>query len=199
MLTFRGSARDGEFWLRQAYDAAKESNSHNGRIIASLHLGDLFTRMSSLESAQEFLSEAAELADHVEKMKESAIMDISFYGFHGRKSLWSDAFRSIIRAESKLRKLLDPGFINSMEKGDAVDWVNRFADFRISLGSPPRAKAASPKATRRSNRFPVTEGIGSLSSAEFRPSHRARKHYILADPIGSCREQRVFPCPTEAV
>jgi len=147
--------RDGEFWLRQAYDAAKGINSDNGRLIVSLHLGDLFTKMSSFENAHEFLSEAAELAENVEKTKEGAFMDISFYRFHGRRELWSDAFRSIVRAESKLKKLLEPTFINGLEKGDGGDWVDRFASLRISLGSPSSAKATtSPKVSRRSGRLP---------------------------------------------
>jgi hypothetical protein len=158
-LTFRGSVRDGEFWLRQAYDAAKEINSSNGRLITALHLGDLFTQMSSLDTAHEFLCEAAGMADNVEKMREGALMDVSFCRFHGRKSLWSDAFRSVVRAESKLRKLFEPGFINNLEKGEATDVVNRFANLRISLGSPPRTKAASPKASRKSSRVSPAEGI----------------------------------------
>jgi hypothetical protein len=149
-LTFRGSARDGEFWFRQAYDAARNVNARNSLLIATLHLGDLFTRMSSLSDAHEFLTEAADLADGVEKTKDSIMMELSFFGMHGRKELWSEAFRSIIRAETKLKKLLEPGFLNGLEKGEELDWVDRFANLRLSTGSPTRSIAnKSPKVSRR--------------------------------------------------
>ena len=158
LLTFRGSARDAEFWLRQAYDAAKSVNARNSTLVATLHLGDLFTRMSSLTNAHELLSEAAEFADAVDKTKESIVMDLSFFGIHGRKDLWSDAFRSIIRAETKLKRLLEPGFVNGLEKGMGIDWVDRFANLRLSTGSPTRNVASkSPKSSReRSSRMSTT-------------------------------------------
>jgi hypothetical protein len=147
-LTFRGSVRDGEFWFRQAYDAAKSTNSRNSLLLATLHLGDLFTRMSSLSNAHEFLTEAAELADGVDKTKESIIMDISFFSIHGRKELWSDAFRSIIRAETKLKRLLEPAFVNGLEKGMGVDFIDRFANLRLSVGTPLRNTNKSPNVSR---------------------------------------------------
>jgi hypothetical protein len=150
-LTFRGSARDGEFWFRQAYEAAQKMNARNAVLVATLHLGDLFTRMSSLTNAHQFLSEAAEMADAVDKTKESVFMELSFYGLHGRNEIWSDAFRSIVRAETKLKKLLEPVFVNGLEKGDGIDLVDRFANLRISLGSPAgNLKKTSPKPARRS-------------------------------------------------
>ena len=150
-MTFRGSTRDSEFWLRQAYDAAKSVNARNSMLVATLYLGDLFTRMSSLTNAHEFLSEAAELAEGVDKTKESIVMDLSFFAIHGRKYLWSDAFRSIIRAETKLKRLLEPGFVNGLEKGMGIDWVDRFANLRLSTASPPRNVASkSPKSSRSS-------------------------------------------------
>jgi hypothetical protein len=125
-------------------------NARTAVLVAALHLGDLFTRMSSLTNAHQFLSEAAELADAVDKTKESVVMDLSFYGLHGRKEVWSDAFRSIVRAEAKLKKLLEPLSVNGLEKGEGIDWVDRFANLRISLGSPTRsATKKSPKPSRR--------------------------------------------------
>jgi hypothetical protein len=141
--------RDGEYWFRQAYDVAKTMKARNATLIATLYLGDLFTRMSSLSNAHDFLAEAAELADDVDKFKDGIIMDLSFYGFHGRKGLWSDAFRSIVRAEGKLKRLLEPAFMNGLEKGEGIDLVDRFANLRISLGSPARTVVKSPKTTRR--------------------------------------------------
>lgn len=150
LLTFRGSARNGEFWFRQAYDAAKTMSARNAQLIATLHLGDLHTRMAALPIAHEFLNEAAEVADGVDKTKDSILMDLSFFGIHGRRELWSDAFRSILRAESKLKRLLDPAFVNGLEKGEGIDWVDRFANLRLSAGSPARSAAAkSPKLVRR--------------------------------------------------
>lgn len=158
-MTFRGSARDSEFWLRQAYDAAKSVNAKNSMLVAALHLGDLFTRMSSLTNAHEFLSEAAELAEGVEKTKDSIVMDLSFFAIHGRQDLWSDAFRSIIRAETKLKRLHEPGFVNSLEKGMGIDWVDRFANLRLSTGSPARNIAKkSPKSSRGSSGRMSTTG-----------------------------------------
>ena len=127
-------------------------------LVATLHLGDLFTRMSSLDNAREFLSEAAELADGVDKTKDSIIMDLSFFGIHGRNDLWSDAFRSIIRAETKLKRIIEPGFVNGLEKGTGVDWVDRFANLRLSTGSPTQNVASkSPKSSRgRSGRTSTT-------------------------------------------
>jgi hypothetical protein len=125
-------------------------NARNAVLIATLHLGDLFTRMSSLANAHQFLSEAAEMADAVDKTKESVLMELSFYGLHGRNEIWSDAFRSIVRAETKLKKLLEPVFVKGLEKGDGIDFVDRFANLRISLGSPARnLKKTSPKPSRR--------------------------------------------------
>lgn len=150
LLTFRGSPRDGEFWFRQAYDIAKSINSPNAILIATLHLGDLFTRMSSMSNAHEFLSEAAKLADGVERTSDSITMELYFANIHGRKELWNDAFRSILRAENKLRKLLDPEFVNRLEKGEVIDLVDRFTNMRLSVGASTRAaSAASPKGSRR--------------------------------------------------
>jgi len=147
---FRGSARDSEFWLRQAYETAKSMNARNALLIATLHLGDLFTRMSSLSNAHEFLSEAVELADGVGKTKDSVIMELSFSSIHGRKDLWSDAFRSILRAESKLKRLLEPSFVDGLEKGELNDFVERFANVRLSMSSPIRASGIkSPKGLKR--------------------------------------------------
>jgi hypothetical protein len=125
-------------------------------VIVSLHLSDLFTRMSSLSNADEFLSEAAELVDGVEKTKESIVMDLSFFGIHGRKELWSDAFRSAVRAETKLKKLLEPAFVNGLEKGGGIDWIDRLANLRVSMGSPGRiVPSKSPKISRQQqNRAP---------------------------------------------
>ena len=189
-MTFRGSARDGEFWLRQAYDAAKGINSRNGRLIAALHLGDLFTRMSSMESAHEFLSEAAELADCADKTKESVTMDVFFHGFHGRKKLWSDAFRSIVRAEVKLKKLLEPAFVNSLEKGDNNDWIDRFANLRVSLGSPPRGKTTiSPKTARKSGKF----AADNVCRIEYESVMFSRLQMVIAESKGySLAQQRRF-------
>ena len=160
LLTFRGSARNGEFWFRQAYDAAKTMNASNAQLIATLHLGDLYTRMASLSSAHEFLNQAAELSDGVDRTKDSIFMDLSFFGIHGRKELWSDAFRSIVRAESKLKRLLEPGFVNSLEKGEAVDGIDRFASLRLSAGSPARSTGGkSPKVARRQQNRPTSNGI----------------------------------------
>src|SRR5271163_348858 len=163
LLTFRGSARNGEFWFRQAYDVAKTMNARNAQLIATLHLGDLHTRMASLHTAQEFLNEAAQLAEGVDKTKDSIFMDLSFFGIHGRKELWSDAFRSILRAESKLKRLLEPGFVNGLEKGEGIDWVDRFASLRLSAGSPARSTAAkSPKVARRRKSGASSNGISQV-------------------------------------
>ena len=104
--------------------------------------------MSSLSNAHEFLAEATDLADGVDKTKDSIVMDLSFFDIHGRKDLWSDAFRSIIRAETKLKRLLEPGFVNGLEKGMGIDWVDRFANMRLSVGSPPHPTNRSPKVSR---------------------------------------------------
>ena len=134
-------------------------------LIAILHLGDLFTRMSSLSNAHDFLSEAAELADGMDKTKDSVVMDLSFFGIHGREELWSDAFRSIIRAETKLKKLLEPAFMNGLEKGMAIDWVDRFANLRLSTGSPSRnVVSQSPKSSRGRPRRTSTTGISVILS-----------------------------------
>ena len=167
LLTFRGSARDGEFWFRQAYDAAKSVNAKNSLLIATLHLGDLFTRMSSLTKAHEFLSEAAELADGVDKTKDSIVMELSFFGLHGRKNLWSDAFRSIVRAETKLKRLLEPGFVSGLEKGVGIDWVDRFANLRLSSGSPLKNVGnKSPKSSRERAGRASSAGILTLFPAD---------------------------------
>jgi hypothetical protein len=146
---FRGSARNGEFWFRQAYDAAKSVNSKNALLLATLHLGDLFTRMASLSTAHAFLSEAAELADGIDNTKDSVIMDLSFFGIHGRKELWSDAFRSIVRAETKVGQLLEPGFVNGLENGDGIEWAGRITNMRLSMGSDRSGPSKSPKNSRR--------------------------------------------------
>jgi hypothetical protein len=105
--------------------------------------------MSHLTSAHDFLSEAADLAEGVDKTKDSIVMDISFFGIHGRNELWSDAFRSIVRAETKLKRLIEPAFVNGLEKGEGIDWVDRFAGLRISMGSPARNISKSPKVSRK--------------------------------------------------
>ena len=117
--------------------------------------------MSSLSNAHEFLSEATELADGVEKTKDSIVMDLSFFGIHGKKELWSEAFRSIIRAETKLKRLLEPGFVNGLEKGVGVDLSDRFANLRISAGSPAHGVTPnkSPKTPRRPAGRKVSNGI----------------------------------------
>ena len=134
-------------------------------LIAILHLGDLFTRMSSLSNAHDFLSEAAELADGMDKTKDSVVMDLSFFGIHGREELWSDAFRSIIRAETKLKRLLEPGFVNGLEIGTAIDWIDRFANLRLSMGSTARKVVGkSPKSSRGRPPRTSTTGISVIFS-----------------------------------
>src|SRR5277367_1003241 len=163
LLTFRGSARNGEFWFRRAYDAAKTMKALNAKLIATLHLGDLYTRMGSLSNAHDCLNEASDLADGVDKTRDSIFMDLSFFGIHGRKELWSDAFRSIVRAESKLKRLLEPGFVNGLEKGEGIDWIDRFASLRLSAGSPARSTAAkSPKVARRRKSGASSNGISQV-------------------------------------
>jgi hypothetical protein len=105
--------------------------------------------MSILPTAHEFLSEAAELVEAVEKTKDGVVMEMSLYGFHGRKETWGDAFRSIVRAEGKLKKLLEPGFVNGLERGEGMDLVERFRNMRISLGSPARNIHERPSRSSR--------------------------------------------------
>lgn len=106
--------------------------------------------MSSLPIAHEFLCEAADLAEAVEKTKDGVVLEMSLFGLHGRKDVWSDAFISIVRAETKLKKLLEPSFVNGLEKGEGMDLVERFGSLRISLGSPAgKTTARSPKTSRR--------------------------------------------------
>ena len=135
--------------------------ARNATLLTTLHLSDLFTRISSLSNAHEFLSEAAELANDADKFKDGIIMDLSLYGLHGRKGLWSDAFKSIVRAEGKLKRLLEPSFVNGLETGEGGDFVDRFANMQISMGSPARSVAnKSPKVSRRQTRGPGTFTVG---------------------------------------
>jgi hypothetical protein len=200
-LTFRGSAREGEFWFRQAYDAAKNMNARTATLITTLHLSDLFTRMSSLSDAHDFLAEAAELADDVDKFKDGIVMDLSFYGLHGKKGLWSDAFRSIMRAEGKLKRLLEPGFVNGLERGgESVDWVDRFANLRISLGSPARSVVKSPKVSKRQQGREAssngTPGLNKLTTAprvEYESVTFSKMQLTIAENKGySLARQRRF-------
>jgi hypothetical protein len=105
--------------------------------------------MSILPTAHEFLSEAAELVEAVEKTKDGVVMEMSLYGLHGRKETWGDAFRSIVRAEGKLKKLLEPAFVNGLERGEGMDLVERFRNMRISLGSPARNVHERPSRSSR--------------------------------------------------
>jgi hypothetical protein len=106
--------------------------------------------MSSLSTAHEFLSEASELVDAIDKTKDGVVLEMSLYGLHGRKDTWSDAFRNIVRAETKLKKLLEPAFVNGLERGDGGDFIERFGELRISLGSPARnVLGRTPKTSRR--------------------------------------------------
>jgi hypothetical protein len=92
-------------------------------------------------------------------------MDLSFYYLHGRRGLWSDAFRSIVRAEGKLKRLLEPGFINGLERGENVDCVDRFANLRISLVSPSCSVVKSPKVSRRQQgKAASSNGMSNLHS-----------------------------------
>jgi len=113
--------------------------------------------MSSLSNAHEFLSEAAQLAEGVDKTKESIVMELSLFGIHGRKELWSEAFKSVLRAEAKLKRLIEPVFVNGLEKGAGIDLADRFANLRISMGSPGRNMGGkSPKTPRRQGRASST-------------------------------------------
>ncbi len=116
--------------------------------------------MSILPTAHEFLSEAAELVEAVEKTKDGVVMEVNLYGLHGRKENWGDAFRSIVRGEGKLKKLLEPAFVNGLERGEGMDLVERFRNMRISLGSPARkVQGRSPTSSRRQTGKPSTSGI----------------------------------------
>jgi hypothetical protein len=116
--------------------------------------------MSILPTAHEFLSEAAELVEAVEKTKDGVVMEMNLYGLHGRKENWGDAFRSIVRGEGKLKKLLEPAFVNGLERGEGMDLVERFRNMRISLGSPARkVQGRSPTSSRRQTGKPSTSGI----------------------------------------
>jgi hypothetical protein len=161
LLAFLGSGRESEFWLRQAYDAAKKLKAPNATLLVTIHLGDLFTRMCNLESAHAYLSEAAELADGIEKTKEGILMDLAFFGLHGRQDLWSDAFRTIIRAESKLKKLFDPEFVNTLEKGLMGDLVERFSNMKLRMGSPALVSSIQSPATLK-RKGKATSGIHPL-------------------------------------
>lgn len=116
--------------------------------------------MCNLEAAHTYLSEAAELADGIEKTKEGVLMDLSFFGLHGRQKLWSDAFRTIIRAEGKLKRLLEPEVVNALERGATVmgDLVERFSGLKLSIGSPAGgpSSAKSPAAAKRKGRATTT-------------------------------------------
>ena len=113
--------------------------------------------MSSLDNANEFLNEAAELAHCVEKTKDSVTMELYFFGMYGRQQLWSDALRTIVRGESKLKRLLEPAFVNGLAKGDWSELSDRFANLRMSMGASPRnAAAKSPNVVKRLG----NDGIG---------------------------------------
>ena len=115
--------------------------------------------MCNVESAQAYLSEAAELAEGIENTRESVVMDLSFSGLHGRQDLWSDAFRTIIRAEGRLKRLLEPEFVNGLEKGSTKDLSERLLTLRLSMGSPAcPATTKSPTASKRKSRA-TTNGI----------------------------------------
>lgn len=197
---FRGSARNGEFWFRQAYDSAKSVKSRNALLLATLHLGDLFTRMSSLATAHAFLSEASDLAEGVGNTKDSVVMDLSFFGIHNQKELWSDAFRSIVRAETKLKQLLEPGFVNGLENGEGINWIDRFANMRLSVGSPARgASSKSPKGSRRPHDRSSTNGrflyvaVNVVSRVEYESVTFSRMQTTIAERKGySLARQRRF-------
>jgi hypothetical protein len=112
----------------------------------TLHLGDLLTRTSNFEAAHATLSEAADLAEAIEKTKEGVTMDLAFFGLHGKQELWSDAFRTIVRAEGRLKRLLETDFVQGLERGAAGDLVERFASLRFSMGSPTRPVATKSSA-----------------------------------------------------
>jgi hypothetical protein len=127
--------------------------SKNGRLVAALRLGDLFTRMAFLPQAHEFFSEVAELSEGIDKTAESVVMDVTFYHLHGKKDLWSDAFRSIARAETKLKRLLEPAMINSLDRCDG-DLSEKVANLRITSGSPLQGSVArTPRQSRKSGKF----------------------------------------------
>ena len=156
LLAFRGSGRESEFWLRQAHDAAKKLKAPKAVLFVTLHLSDLFTKMSNLESAHAYLSEAAELAEGIENTMESVVMDLSFFGLHGHQDMWSDAFRTIIRAEGRLKRLLEPEVVNGLEKGSTKDLSERLLTLRLSMGSPAcPSTTKSPKASKRKSRAPA--------------------------------------------
>jgi hypothetical protein len=116
--------------------------------------------MSSIPAAHEFLSEAADLAEAVDKTKDGVVLEMTLFGLHGRKDIWSEAFRSIIRAETKLKKLLEPAFLNGLEKGEGMDWIERFGNLRISLGSPARnVPGRASNTSRRQKGKSSTDGI----------------------------------------
>ena len=153
LLAFRGSGRESEYWLRQAHDGAKKVNAPKAVLLVNLYLGDLFTQMCNLDSAHECLADAAELAVGIEKTKEGVVMDLSFFGLHGRQDLWSDAFRTIIRAEGRLKRLLEPEFVNGLEKGLTADLSERLSTLKLSMGSracPSPTK--SPTTSKRKGR-----------------------------------------------
>jgi hypothetical protein len=173
-------------------------------LVATLHLSDLFTRMSSLSNAHDFLKEASELADDVDKFKDGIILDLSFCGLHGRRGLWNDAFRTMVRAEGKLKRLLEPGFVNGLEKGESIDWVDRFANLRISLGSPARVVSKSPKLSRRPAGRPsivskssingtTSDAADSVSRVEYESVTFSRMQLTIAENKGySLAQQRRF-------
>jgi hypothetical protein len=125
-------------------------------LLVTLHLGDLLTRTSNLEAAHATLSEAADLAEAIDKTKEGVTMDLAFFGLHGKQELWSDAFRTIVRAEGRLKRLLETEFVQGLERGAVEDLVERFAGLRLSVGSPPRpVPTKSAAATKRKGRATI--------------------------------------------
>jgi len=166
LLTFRGSARDGEFWFRQAYDAAKSTNVSNTILVSSLHLGDLYTRMFNLAGADQFLVAGSALAENVSQTREHIMLDLALFGLEGRRDMWSKAFTTILGAERKLKELLEPAFVNALEKGEINDLADRLASLKMSIISPPRGSTSGGSTWRSS----LKGGAKSLTASKKQPA-----------------------------